>query len=106
LSPELIQALHSQGIYHLNQIVDQGHTSIWSQEWLGPISRLEGENDQWSNYIQALKSSHIRIVDREDELIWKHAPLGIYTPKLGYIQLNIAQHLREPLWWWKGLWKV
>jgi hypothetical protein len=43
----------------------------------------------WSNYICALKSFHIRIVDREDELVWKYAPHGIYTPKLGYIQLNI-----------------
>jgi hypothetical protein len=61
---------------------------------------------QWTNFTQALKTAHIRIVDRDDELIWKHAPLGIYTPKLGYIQLNIVQHLRDPIWWWKGPWKV
>jgi hypothetical protein len=50
--------------------------------------------------------SHIHIVDKEDELVWKAASHGIYTPKLGYIQLNIEQHLREPSWWWKGTWKI
>jgi hypothetical protein len=60
----------------------------------------------WSNYIIALKLVHIRIVDRKDELVWKYAPHGVYTPKLGYIQLNIDMYLRDPSWWWKGLWKV
>ena len=71
LFPVLIQTLHSQGIYHLNQIVDQGHTSIHIQEWLVPDHiNLEGENvTQWSNYIQALKSAHVWIVDREDDFI-------------------------------------
>jgi hypothetical protein len=35
-------------------------------------------------------------MDREDELVWQFYPHGSYTPKLGYIQLNIEQHLREP----------
>jgi hypothetical protein len=53
-----------------------------------------------------MKLAHIRIIEREDELIWQHAPLGIYTSNLDYIQLNVAQLLREPIWWWKGIWKV
>jgi hypothetical protein len=55
---------------------------------------------------RALQSSHIRITDREDELVWQHAPHGHYTPKLGYIHLNLDLYQREPRWWWKGLWKV
>jgi hypothetical protein len=39
-------------------------------------------------------------------LVWKHAPHGVYTPQLGYIQLSIDHHNRGPLWWWKGLWKT
>ena len=48
---------------------------------------------------------HICITNREDELIWKYSLHGSYTPKLGYIQLNIELHLRDPSWWWKGIWK-
>jgi hypothetical protein len=66
----------------------------------------EAFNIPWSNYIRALKTTHICILDIEDEIVWKHAPHGSYIPKLGYIQLNIEKHFREPSWWWKGLWKV
>jgi hypothetical protein len=60
----------------------------------------------WANYIRALKLSHIRLTDREDELVWAVDPFGIYSPKVGYIQLNLDLHLRIPEWWWKGLWKI
>lgn len=48
------------------------------------------------HYIRALKSSHIRITEREDETVWKHVVHGVYTPKLGYIYLNIDIHHRDP----------
>jgi hypothetical protein len=54
--------------------------------------------------IATLKRSHIRLTNREDELVWKKDPLGYYTPKAGYIALNIPLH-QNPKWWWKGLWK-
>jgi hypothetical protein len=60
----------------------------------------------WDNYLLALQTSHIRIIDREDELIWQNASHGQYTPKLGYIQLNLELYHRESKWWWKGLWKI
>jgi hypothetical protein len=60
----------------------------------------------WLNFTRALKQSHICLVDREDELVWALDPFGIYTPKMGYTQLNIELHLRVPEWWWKGLWKL
>ena len=41
----------------------------------------------WDQYTLALQSSHIRITNREDELIWEKAQLGKYTPKIGYQQL-------------------
>jgi hypothetical protein len=52
-----------------------------------------------------LKATHVRIIVREDELVWKHAEHGTYTPKLGYIHLNFDFLQRDPKWWWKGLWK-
>jgi len=60
----------------------------------------------WENYVACLKNAHVRIVDREDEMVWKHSPNSSYTPNLGYIQLNIISHQQEYAWWWKGLWKL
>jgi hypothetical protein len=45
--------------------------------------------------------AHIPLLDQVDELVWALDSLGIYTPKLGYIQLNIDLHLRDLNWWWK-----
>jgi hypothetical protein len=42
----------------------------------------------------------------EDELVWKKSPHGVYTPKMGYIALNVDLLQREPSWWWRGLWKL
>jgi hypothetical protein len=59
-----------------------------------------------TTYTQALQVKHIRIVDRDDELICQFSPFGIYSQKVGYIHLNTERHLRDPLWWSKSLWKV
>jgi hypothetical protein len=45
-------------------------------------------------------------LDREDELVWKKDPAGAYTPKLGYIALSLDLFQHQPIWWWKGLWKL
>jgi ribonuclease HI len=34
------------------------------------------------------------------------SPSGIYTPRMGYIKLNLDLYQREPVWWWKNLWKL
>jgi hypothetical protein len=39
-------------------------------------------------------------------LVWKKSPHGVYSPKLGYIALNVDLLQREPCWWWRGLWKL
>ena len=40
-------------------------------------------------YIVTLRRGHIRLTDREDELVWQKYPIDSYTPKVGYIALNI-----------------
>jgi hypothetical protein len=39
-------------------------------------------------------------------LVWKKSPHGVYSPKLGYIALNVDLIQRESCWWWIGLWKL
>jgi hypothetical protein len=60
----------------------------------------------WNIYIFSLQSCQIRIIEEEDKLVWNKSPLGKYTPKLGYISINIDLLQREPTWWWRGFWKV
>ena len=75
-------------------------------EGCNPIRIEENHFESWNLFLGALKSAHICLTDREDELVWVHAPHGLYTPKMSYIQLNIDLQLRETQWWWKGVWKL
>jgi hypothetical protein len=90
------------------RLSDMHRTSVWGQEWMDALQLGLGEEfaEVWDAYIRALKIGHICITDKEDELVWQHNPHGIYTPKLGYTQLNIDLHHQEPSWWWKGVWKI
>jgi hypothetical protein len=52
--------------------------SIWSQEWkeVEQIGLGEEFSDVWATYTRALKEAHIRITERDDELVWKNPPMG------------------------------
>jgi hypothetical protein len=107
LPQQLINNLHDKGLFYLDQITDRDITTLWSQAWkrvdqLG----LDREHEaSWNIFIRALQMGHIWLIDREDELVWKHNPNGLYTPKAGYTQLNIDLLQQEPSWWWKAVWK-
>ena len=47
------------------------------------------ELEEWGRYKRALRDSHVKLSGRVDEMIWDHHPSGKYTPKNGYIQLNL-----------------
>jgi hypothetical protein len=49
----------------------------------------------WALYSKPLQMAHIHLLDREDEMVWHLDPHGVYTPKIGYIQLNVYLHYRE-----------
>jgi len=58
---------------------------MWQHEWklAEMLGLFEGEAMEWGIYIVALKVSHVRIKDEEDELLWsKNLVSDIYTPKL------------------------
>jgi hypothetical protein len=66
-------------------------------DWGGGFSRIQ------SDYIRALKLGNIRIIERERKLVWQHNLHGVYTPKIGYTQINIDLLQHDPSWWWKGV---
>ena len=81
---------------------------MWSQGWLSTkaIGLENADSVMWEAYISSLKDAHLCIRETKDELIKEHAPFGSYSPKHGYIQLNIGNFNREVIWWWKRLWKL
>ena len=71
LPQPLIHHIHQKGCYHLNQIADPTSTNIWHQGWRKSqdLEIPEQWVNIWDQYTMALQSSHIRITNREDELI-------------------------------------
>jgi hypothetical protein len=79
------------GIDSLNNLGDPRLTTFWSQGWkeTNGLGLDNVEVIELERYINMLKISQIRLKDCEDELIWDTTPSGIYTPKLGYLKLNL-----------------
>jgi hypothetical protein len=98
LPDNLVLSLQQQVIFYLSQVGDPVNTSIWAQEWKShhELGLDDGFEASWASYTRALKLAHIRLKDQEDELVWVADPFGIYTPKVGYIHLNMDLQLREP----------
>ena len=74
---------------------------------IGEALQLENKwIEEWQGFINDLQSSNIRIQERLDELIWIHAPTGLYSPKFGYKWLLSQKGWGEPEWWFKPLWEL
>eukprot|EP00253_Pinus_taeda_P020420 PITA_20420 len=108
LSQDLIAHLHSHEMRVFSHIVDQQNTGIFAQACksacllgLPPRWHLE-----WHECISVLSKSHIRIKEGPDELEWCLAENGIYSPKFGYISLNIHKGPDKIINWWRNIWKL
>lgn len=61
--------------------------------------------EEWNWYLHGLKLAHIRLTTREDEIVWDLHTTGIYTPKVGYVQLSLDRLNGQVAWCWTRLWK-
>ena len=59
----------------------------------------------WNGYLDTLKTSHVRLRNEVDVLVWNQSKSGRYTPKDGYLQMILDINDLEFSWWWKVLWK-
>jgi hypothetical protein len=87
LPDDLCTTLERGGYFHLAQIVDPLHTTMWQQGWKSGRT-LELNEPQiiiWDRFILALTKENICLSKGEDELIWDGDPGGMYTPKAGYV---------------------
>ena len=103
LPMEIQKAPLHLGVKTLHHIADSESTNLWHQGWIsGKKINLPAEMTMhWDCYIFALLSAHIHIFYHEDETIWDYIQTCIYTPKVGYIQLNLNVFNRDIKWWWK-----
>eukprot|EP00253_Pinus_taeda_P006377 PITA_06377 len=108
LSQDLIRYLHSWEIKVFSQIVDQQNTGIFAQACKSAhqINLPPRWHQEWQEFITALAESHLKIKEGPDELVWNQAENVIYTPKAGYISLNIQKKRDTISFWWKSLWKL
>jgi hypothetical protein len=85
LPQAILDHLHTQGYYKLNQIVDPGSTNIWHQGWYNSdFLEMEGEFKlHWDNYIFSLQRGHIRLLDKDDELGLEKIPTWGLLPQIG-----------------------
>ena len=100
--------METRGCLFIADIEDQENSSLWHQGWIS-AQNLDIHDDlqaMWEGYIRQLRVSNVRLTNRDDKLVWDYHPSGCYTPKHGYIQLNVLVHDRELVWWWKQLWKL
>jgi hypothetical protein len=64
--------LEHGGFFNLAQVGDPTQTTIWHQGWMSGqrLGLLDEDLIHWDIYLQALREASIRLVDREDELLW------------------------------------
>ena len=103
----MLEKLHLAGFFCLSNIGIHGLSVLMPQQWysdeyIGFVDPLE--IDVWNGYLAILKSSHARISNKDDALVWNLSKTGKYTPKEGYAQLMHRDVVHN--WWWKVLWKL
>ena len=70
-------------------ILQQGWKSAQQLNFGGDLSRV------WTNFIDSLQRAHVRISEREDELIWDLDPASVYNPKVGYTFISVEHFNRD-----------
>ena len=85
LPTSLLDKLHSDGIFFLKYIGCPSMTLMCEQGWLSANTLgLSDPQDVlcWNEFLAILKSSHIRLSNCEDTLVWNLSKNGRYTPKM------------------------
>ena len=83
----MLEKLHLAGFYCLSDIGLHGLSALMAQQWFSAdFNGLTDpqEIDVWNGYIAILKSSHVRISNDDDALVWNLSKSGRYSPKEGY----------------------
>ena len=103
----MIDKLNVAGFHYLSDIGLQGLLAVLEQQWFND-EFIGFTNPQeiamWNDYLSILKSSHARLTNEDDALVWNLSKTGKYSLKEGYAQLMHRDV--DHIWWWKVLWKL
>ena len=109
LPSHLIDFLHSAGYFFFKDVGTLTVSYLMEQGWLSSDDLGLVENldiNAWNGYLTILKSSHIRLRNEEDVLVWNEAKSNKYSPKVEQMHLILEQHEREIEWWWNMFWHM
>ena len=90
LPSSMIEKMHLAGFFVLSDIGLHGLTELLAQQWINAdfIGFSDPQEiDVWNGYLAILKSSHARLSNEDDTLVWNLSKSGKYRPKEGYAQL-------------------
>ena len=82
-------------LFNLSQVVDHTTSSIWGQGWVTSyfLGFREGDLLRWGLYVDKLKSSHIRLIDNEESLVWIHTTWSInHKQGLQLYSINVFEN--------------
>lgn len=107
LPQPLIDFLRDEGILKLSHLDNPDNTTLWHQGWESTrdLGLEDVYHQGWNQYLKALSAGHIRLADREDELVWALSALEEYIQKVGYIHLNATKINGALKRWWKSIWR-
>ena len=94
--PYVIEKLHLDGIFFLNDIGVPGLTCLRVHRSLSPdsISCVDPhEIVVWNGYLAIIKANHVSISNEDDVLLWNLFKSGHYTTNYGYAQLMMDREV-------------
>ena len=86
LPSHLTDILHSAGLFFLKDIGSSSVSHLMEQGWLNveALGFVEAHDIiSWTGYLAILKSSHIKLKNEADVLVWNKSKSGKYSPKDG-----------------------
>ena len=91
----MVQHNWNMRLFNLSQVVDHTTSSIWGQGWVTSyfLGFREGDLLRWGLYVDKLKSSHIRLIDNEESLVWTHTTWSInHKQGLQLYSINVFEN--------------
>jgi hypothetical protein len=95
ISHNMVQHNWNMRLFNLSQVVDHTTSSIWGQGWVTSyfLGFREGDLLRWGLYVDKLKSSHIRLIDNEESLVWIHTTWPInHKQGLELYSINVFEN--------------
>ena len=92
------EGLRDQGLVMLGEIGDVVNSTPFRQAWIQveDIGFMDQEKKLWKGNVKSLQVSHVRLMERADELLWSINVMGGgYTPNIDYKVIQEEEDLHD-----------